>query len=274
MSQIHISGAEGFSIGAPSELAIICGPCVIESREHALFMAKSIKSICDRLGLPLVYKSSYDKANRTSASSFRGMGLDEGLKILREVRETFKIPVITDVHTEEEAEVAGLHVDILQIPAFLCRQTDLLLAAGRSAKTVLIKKGQFLHPADMAFAAEKVKQAGGADVLLCERGACFGYRELIVDFRSLGIMRELGYPVVFDATHSVQVMGGSNGKSGGARKWVPPLARAAVAFGVDAVFLECHQEPEQAPSDGPNMIPLGELEALLVQLKQIREALA
>jgi 2-dehydro-3-deoxyphosphooctonate aldolase (KDO 8-P synthase) len=265
-----ISGPNGSIELGNGSLAIICGPCVIESREHALRMSEAIKNICDKLELPLIYKSSFDKANRTSASGYRGLGMEQGLEILSEVRTTFGVPIVTDIHVEEQAEVVAEVADLLQIPAFLCRQTDLLISAGRTKKPVMVKKGQFVHPEDMRFAKEKLEQSG-ARVLLCERGATFGYRELIVDFRSLEIMRGLGCPVVFDATHSVQIMGGANGKSSGNRKYVPMLARAAVAVGVDAVFIECHNDPDSAPSDGPNMLPLERLEELLTDLKAISE---
>lgn len=281
MKSVLISGPTNISVGKGTSVfsnppLLISGPCVIESRDHAMKMAGTVSAIAQKTGLPHVYKSSYDKANRTSTSSFRGLGIEEGLRILEEVRREHGVSVLTDVHSEAEAAMAGEVVDIVQIPAFLCRQTSLLQAAGATGKTILIKKGQFLHPQDMRFAAEKVESAGNTKtgVLLCERGACFGYRELIVDYRGLGMMRELGYPVVFDATHSVQVMGGKNGSSGGAREWVRPLTRAAIAFGVDALFLETHQDPDNAPSDGPNMVPVSELEALLKEVKGVYEALA
>lgn len=269
--QITKPNGESFIIGQGQPLTIICGPCVIESKDHALMMAEKISAICKKIGLSLIYKSSYDKANRTSNKSFRGLGLEQGLEILALVRDKFGLPVITDVHSPEEAKLAGKVVDILQVPAFLCRQTDLLVAAAETKKPVLVKKGQFLHPADMKFAGEKIKEAGNNQVLLCERGACFGYRDLVVDFRSLVIMRNLGFPVVFDATHSVQVMGGSSGSSSGNREYVSYLSRAAVALGVDAVFLECHNAPDSAPSDGPNMLPVEQLEALLADLKVLHE---
>ncbi len=262
-------------IGGGAPLAILCGPCVVESLEHARKMAGAISEIARKVGLPLIYKSSYTKANRTSASSFRGPGMEEGLRILSTVSKEFQLPVVSDVHTKEEAEAASASLDLLQIPAFLCRQTELLEAAGGTGKPVMIKKGQFVAPSDMQFAAEKVRsrqnRAGHAEqVLLCERGACFGYRDLVVDFRSLRIMAAAA-PVVFDATHSVQQMGGTGGTSGGMREYVPCLARAAVAVGVDAVFLECHDAPASAPSDGPNMLPLEELAGVLGDLKRIHE---
>lgn len=254
-------------IGGGAPLALIAGPCVIESPEHLMMMAESITAITRELGLPLVFKSSFEKANRTSAHSFRGLGREAGLAALAAVKRRLGVPILTDVHTESDVEVAAGVVDVLQIPAFLCRQTSLLEAAGSTGKCVLIKKGQFLAPEDMRFAAEKVRGAGkGSEVLLCERGACFGYRELVVDFRGLAVMRESGWPVVFDATHSVQVMGGAGGSSGGNRRYVPLLARAAVAAGVDAVFLEVHDNPDAAPSDGPNMLPLTALREVLEDL--------
>lgn len=259
-------------VGADAPLTLLCGPCVIESRDHALRTAEKLIEINRKTGFNLVYKSSYDKANRTSMSGYRGVGIDEGLEILSEVQRVHGLPLITDVHSPEEARAAGDVVDIVQIPAFLCRQTNLLLAAGETKKAVMVKKGQFLHPSDMQFAAEKIASTGNDKVLLCERGTCFGYRELVVDFRGLELMRALGYPVVFDATHSVQVMGGAGGKSSGNRKSVPLLARAAVAVGIDALFLECHEDPDNAPSDGPNMIPLDQLEPLLNDLAIISKA--
>ncbi len=259
------------SVGRPGPLTVICGPCVVESREHALKMGEAIAAVCRKVGMPLIYKSSYTKANRTSATGFRGLGMDEGLEILSAVRTAIGAPIVSDVHTEEEALSAGAILDLVQIPAFLCRQTSLLEAAGQTGKPVMIKKGQFLAPQDMRFAAEKVQSGSSKHVLFCERGACFGYRDLVVDFRALPIMSALGYPVVFDATHSVQSMGGEGGRSGGKREYVSPLARAAVAVGVDAVFLECHDDPDNAPSDGPNMLPIAALEPLLADLKAVHD---
>jgi 2-dehydro-3-deoxyphosphooctonate aldolase (KDO 8-P synthase) len=271
-SPFEISCHDGvLSVGGSTALCVICGPCVIESRDSALDHAKKITDICRSLSLPLVFKSSYDKANRTSLSNFRGIGIREGLAVLAEVREQFNVPVVTDVHSEEEARLAGEVVDVVQIPAFLCRQTDILVAAGRTGKAVLVKKGQFLAPEDMEFAAGKVRAGGSKNVLFCERGSCFGYRNLVVDMRGLAVMRRLGAPVVFDATHSVQVMGGVGGSSGGNRDYVPLLARAAVAAGVNGVFLEAHEKPESALSDGANMISLEQLPILLRDLKQLSE---
>ncbi len=252
-------------------LAVIAGPCVIESREQTLRHAEKLREISSRLELPLVFKSSYDKANRTSLENFRGVGIDEGLAILADVRKNFSLPVVTDIHSADEASFAGEVVDLLQIPAFLCRQTDLLVAAGRTGKPVLVKKGQFVAPEDLNFAAEKIRQSGNRQVLLCERGSCFGYRDLIVDFRSLPIMHRSGVPVVFDASHSVQVMGGAGGASGGNREFTPALARAAVAVGVDGIFIECHETPERAPSDRETMLPLSVVEPLLDDLKRLHE---
>ncbi len=248
-------------------LCIIAGPCAMESRDHALEMASALKEIADRLGLGLVYKSSFDKANRTSISSARGIGLDKALAVFAEVKERFGLPVLTDVHENDQCAPVGEVVDILQIPAFLCRQTDLLVAAAKTGRVVNVKKGQFLAPWDMANVAAKVRKAGNPNVMLTERGASFGYNTLVSDMRSLPIMAETGAPVIFDATHSVQQPGGKGTTSGGQREYVPVLARAAVAVGVAGVFIETHQDPDKAPSDGPNMVPLKELEGLLAQLK-------
>jgi 2-dehydro-3-deoxyphosphooctonate aldolase (KDO 8-P synthase) len=248
-------------------LCIIAGPCAMESRDHALEIASALKEMADRLGLGLVYKSSFDKANRTSISSARGIGLDKALAVFAEVKERFGLPVLTDVHENDQCAPVGEVVDILQIPAFLCRQTDLLVAAAKTGRVVNVKKGQFLAPWDMANVAAKVRQAGNPNVMLTERGASFGYNTLVSDMRSLPIMAETGAPVIFDATHSVQQPGGKGTTSGGQREYVPVLARAAVAVGVAGVFIETHQDPDKAPSDGPNMVPLKELEGLLAQLK-------
>lgn len=260
-----------FQIGAGADLALICGPCALESLDHALFLASSIKKIVEAAGFSMIFKGSFDKANRTSVGSFRGVGQAEGLEILSKVKNELGLAVATDIHEVSQVANVSEVVDLLQIPAFLCRQTDLLLAAGATEKPTMIKKGQFLAPADMAFAAEKVMSAGSAGVMCCERGSCFGYRDLIVDYRSLMIMREFGHPVVFDATHSVQQMGGASGKSGGDRKFVSMLARAAVAVGIDALFLECHQDPDSAPSDGPNMLNPEMLKSLLVDLRKLSD---
>jgi 2-dehydro-3-deoxyphosphooctonate aldolase (KDO 8-P synthase) len=245
---------------------LIAGPCQIESRTHALDIALALRGMSDRTGVPIIYKSSYDKANRTSATAARGIGMDAGLTILCDVRSATGLPVLTDVHTAEQCAIAAQAVDVLQIPAFLCRQTDLLLAAGETGRTINIKKGQFLAPWDMVNVAAKIASTGNDNILLCERGASFGYNTLVSDMRSLPIMARTGYPVVFDATHSVQQPGGQGTSSGGQREFAPVLARAALAVGVAAVFIETHEDPDHAPSDGPNMIPLDQMEALITRL--------
>ncbi|MFL4974640.1 MAG: 3-deoxy-8-phosphooctulonate synthase [Microvirga sp.] len=250
-------------------LALIAGPCAMESRAHALEMAAALKEIAERLGIGLVYKSSFDKANRTSAGSARGIGLGEALPIFAEVKERYGLPVTTDVHEIEHCAAVAEVVDILQIPAFLCRQTDLLVAAARTGRVVNVKKGQFLAPWDMANVARKITDAGNPKVMVTERGASFGYNTLVSDMRALPIMAETtGAPVIFDATHSVQQPGGKGTSSGGERRFVPVLARAAVAVGVAGVFIETHEDPEKAPSDGPNMVPLREMESLLRELQE------
>lgn len=257
------------AFGNDRPLALIAGPCAIESRAHALETAEAVAAIARALGVGFVYKSSFDKANRTSADSPRGIGLAEGLAILADVREAVGCPVLTDVHDASQCAPAAEAVDILQIPAFLCRQTDLLVAAAETGRVVNVKKGQFLAPWDMRNVAAKVVGAGNPNVLLTERGASFGYNTLVSDMRALPIMAALGYPVVFDATHSVQQPGGQGTRSGGQREFVPVLARAAVAVGVAAVFMETHRDPDRAPSDGPNMIPLANLPGLLELLVAI-----
>ena len=249
--------------GGNHPLVLIAGPCVIESRDSALRHAELLRGAADRLGVPFIYKSSYDKANRTSSSSFRGLGMEEGLRILAEVKREVGVAVLTDVHAPEEATAAAEVVDILQIPAFLCRQTDLLLAAGHSGRVVNIKKGQFLAPWDMTHAAEKVASTGNRTILLTERGASFGYNNLVSDFRSLPIMARTGYPVIYDATHSVQLPGGQGSSSGGQREFIAPLARAAVAVGIDGLFMEVHEEPTRALSDSATVFPFAHLESLL-----------
>ena len=261
---VRIGGVE---VANDRPLAFLCGPCQIESRAHALETAHALREMAAAAGVPLVYKSSFDKANRTSVDAARGIGLSEGLAILAEVREATGLPVLTDVHAAEQCAPAAEAVDCLQIPAFLCRQTDLLLAAGRAGKPVNVKKGQFLAPWDMRNVAAKVASTGNEAVLLTERGASFGYNALVSDMRALPIMAETGFPVVFDATHSVQQPGGQGISSGGQREYAPVLARAAVAVGVAAVFVETHPDPDRAPSDGPNMIPLREMPALFARLK-------
>lgn len=254
------------AFGNDRPLALIAGPCAIESRAHALETAEAVAAIARALGVAFVYKSSFDKANRTSADSPRGIGLAEGLAILADVREAVGCPVLTDVHDASQCAPAAEAVDILQIPAFLCRQTDLLVAAAETGRVVNVKKGQFLAPWDMAHVAAKVTGSGNPDVLLTERGSSFGYNTLVNDFRALPVMAGTGLPVIFDATHSVQSPGGLGGASGGDRRHVPALARAAVAVGVAGVFLETHDDPDRAPSDGPNMLPLADLPALLHSL--------
>ena len=247
-------------------LALIAGPCALESRAHALEMATALKEIAARVGVSLVYKTSFDKANRTSARSARGIGLDAALPIFAEIRDTLKIPVLTDVHDAAQCAHVAQAVDILQIPAFLCRQTDLLVAAAQTGKAINVKKGQFMAPWDMANVFDKITGAGNANVLVTERGVSFGYNTLVSDMRALPILKRMGAPVIFDATHSVQQPGGQGASSGGEREFVPVLARAAVAVGVAGVFIETHQDPDRAPSDGPNMLPLKDMEPLLREL--------
>jgi 2-dehydro-3-deoxyphosphooctonate aldolase (KDO 8-P synthase) len=247
-------------------ITLIAGPCQMESREHAFEIAGSLKQICAGLGIGLVYKSSFDKANRTSLGGKRGIGLDKAMSVFADIKAELGLPVITDVHTEEQCAAVAEVVDILQIPAFLCRQTDLLIAAARTGKVINVKKGQFLAPWDMKNVLAKVTESGNANVLLTERGASFGYNTLVSDMRSLPIMAAMGAPVVFDATHSVQQPGGQGGASGGQREFVETLSRAAVAVGVAALFIETHEDPDNAPSDGPNMVPLGEMPRLLETL--------
>lgn len=256
-------------VGNDLPLVVIAGPCQIESRAHAMEVAAALTETAKAAGMPLIYKSSYDKANRTSAGAPRGVGMAQGLAILAELRGRYGVPVLTDVHGPEQCAPAAEAVDVLQIPAFLCRQTDLLLAAGATGRAINVKKGQFLAPWDMANVAAKIAGTGNRDILLTERGASFGYNTLVTDFRALPIMARTGYPVVFDATHSVQQPGGQGTSSGGEREFAPVLARAAVAVGVAAVFIETHPDPDQAPSDGPNMIPLREMPALLARLQAI-----
>jgi 2-dehydro-3-deoxyphosphooctonate aldolase (KDO 8-P synthase) len=247
-------------------LAVFAGPCQMESRDHALEMASTLKEIAARLGFGLIYKTSFDKANRTSLSGARGVGLEKALPVFAEIRDSLGLQVVTDVHTEEQCAILAEAVDVLQIPAFLCRQTDLLIAAAKTGKVVKVKKGQFLAPWDMKNVVGKLLGAGNANILLTERGASFGYNTLVSDMRALPIMAETGCPVIFDATHSVQQPGGQGASSGGDRRFVPVLARAAVAVGVAGVFIETHENPDRAPSDGPNMVPLDEFEGLMRDL--------
>ncbi len=263
---VSAPGAEPVRIGNALRLSIIAGPCQLESRQHALETAHALKEIADRLKIGLIYKTSFDKANRTSVSTQRGIGLMDALPIFAEIRESVGLPVITDVHEIDQCAHAASVVDILQIPAFLCRQTDLLLAAGRTGKAVNVKKGQFLAPWDMKNVAAKITSTGNPNVLVCERGASFGYNTLVSDMRALPILAEIGCPVVFDVTHSVQQPGGQGTTSGGQREFVPVLARAAVAVGVACVFMETHPDPDHAPSDGPNMVPMSQFEALVAEL--------
>jgi 2-dehydro-3-deoxyphosphooctonate aldolase (KDO 8-P synthase) len=262
-------GAGRVVVSQRRPIAVFAGPCQMESRQHALEMATALKEIAGRLGLGLVYKSSYDKANRTSLTAQRGIGLERAIEVFAEIRETLGVPVVTDVHeTEHCARVAPV-VDVLQIPAFLCRQTDLLIAAAKTGRVVKVKKGQFLAPWDMKNVVDKITGSGNGRVLVTERGASFGYNTLVVDMRSLAIMAETGAPVIFDATHSVQQPGGQGTSSGGDRRFVPVLARAAVAVGVAGLFIETHQDPDKAPSDGLNMVPLRDFEALMRALMAI-----
>jgi 2-dehydro-3-deoxyphosphooctonate aldolase (KDO 8-P synthase) len=257
------------ALRAPDRLTLIAGPCVIENKELCLKIADRLGRLTQKLGLNYVFKASYDKANRTSAKSFRGPGLDEGLSVLAEVRTRIGLPVLTDVHTEAQAQAAAEVVEILQIPAFLCRQTDLITASVHTGKIVNIKKGQFLSPQEMGQVTAKAKEAGGRRLLITERGTTFGYNNLVADMRSIPILRRLGFPVIFDATHSVQLPGAGGDRSSGQREFAPVLARCAVAAGANGVFIETHPQPEHALSDGPNMIPLGEMPALLQDLLKI-----
>ena len=254
-------------------LILIAGPCVVENEALCLKIAEALRKTCDRLGLTYVFKASYDKANRTSGRSFRGPGLDAGLRVLARVRSEFDVPVLTDVHTEEEAQAAAAAVDVLQIPAFLCRQTDLIQTAVRTGRIVNLKKGQFLSPIEMGQVVKKAREAGAKKLLVTERGTTFGYNNLVADMRSIPIMRGFGFPVIFDATHSVQLPGGGGDKSSGQRQFAPVLARSAVAAGADGLFIETHPKPDEALSDGPNMIPLGEMPRVLAGLVRIHEAL-
>lgn len=259
----------GFEIGAGRPLALIAGPCVIEGRESALRHASFLKQVADRVGIPFIYKSSYDKANRTSLESYRGPGIEKGLKILAEVKKEVGVSILTDVHEKEQVDWVKGVADVLQIPAFLCRQTDFVIAVARSGKVVNIKKGQFLAPWDLRNVVEKIVSTGNEQIMVTERGVTFGYNNLVSDMRSLVVMQELGYPVVFDATHSLQLPGGVGKASGGERQFITALARAGVAVGIDALFMEVHEDPDHALSDGPNSLPLKEVEALLKQLKEI-----
>ena len=259
----------GFQIGNDRSFVLISGPCQMESLEHARLIAGSLSETCAQLDIPFVFKASYDKANRSSLSGQRGLGMEKGLEVLARIREEFGCPVLTDVHAPDHCAPAAEVCDVLQIPAFLCRQTDLLLAAGATGRVINIKKGQFLAPWDMVHVAEKVASTGNRQILLCERGTSFGYNTLVSDFRALPIMAQTGYPVIFDATHSVQQPGGQGTSSGGQREFVPPLARAALAVGCAGLFIETHEDPDHAPSDGPNMVPLAQMAGLLEGLKAV-----
>lgn len=254
------------SISNKNPLFLIAGPCVLESREHALKMVEALVQLTRKKNIPFAYKSSFDKANRTSINGERGLGLDKAIKVFEEIKKTFNVPIVTDVHLPEHCQQLADVVDILQIPAFLCRQTDLLEAAAKTGKIINIKKGQFLAPWDMENVAKKMEHFGNANIMLCERGVSFGYNTLVSDMRSLSIMKNTGYPVIFDATHSVQQPGGLGGSSGGQREFAPILARAAVSVGIAGVFAETHDNPDVAPSDGPNMIPLNKMEAFIEML--------
>jgi 2-dehydro-3-deoxyphosphooctonate aldolase (KDO 8-P synthase) len=260
-------------IGGGNPLVLIAGPCVIESEKLCLDAAKSLKDIAARCGIPYIFKSSFDKANRLSIDSFRGPGLKKGLEILNKVKQNIKAPILSDVHCRDDLREAAKVLDIIQIPAFLCRQTDIVVEAAKTGKAINIKKGQFLAPWDILPIVKKIESTGNKSILITERGVCFGYNNLVSDFRSLGIMRQFGYPVIFDATHSVQLPGGKGSVSGGEREFVAGLSRAAVAFGCDGLFLEAHPNPDSAPCDGPNMINLKELEKLLIEIKKIEKSI-
>ena len=271
MSDSNVINIGDIPVGGDNPLTFILGPCQLENRDHAMFMAEKITQLCAPSSSNFIFKSSFDKANRSSIASARGVGIEEGLRILEEVKLTFNCPVITDIHTVSQCVTASEVVDVLQIPAFLSRQTDLLIAAGETGKPINVKKGQFLAPWEMTNVAEKIASTGNKKILLCERGTSFGYNTLVNDFRGLEIMAETGYPVVFDATHSVQQPGGRGNSSGGERKFVAALARAACAVGVAAVFIETHQDPDNAPCDGPNMIDVADLQKLIEKLRVIDE---
>ena len=265
----HKVKCSNFEIANDKPFTLIAGPCQLENEEHALKISSELKKITSSLGINLIYKTSFDKANRTSLKGKRGMGLEKSLPIFDNIRKKVGLPILTDVHTAEQCSVVAKHVDVLQIPAFLCRQTDLLIAAAKTGKIINVKKGQFLAPWDMANVIKKIEESGNKNILITERGASFGYNTLVSDMRSLPIMSRFGFPIVFDATHSVQQPGGMGEKSGGQREFVPYLARAAIAVGVGAIFMETHEDPDNAPSDGPNMVPLNEVKALLKKLTEI-----
>ena len=260
-------------IGAHNPFVLIAGPCVIESEASALRHAKALKALTSRLGIPFIYKSSFDKANRTSVDSFRGPGLRKGLAILKKVKDALSLPILTDVHCRADIKEASKVADVIQIPAFLSRQTDLIVAAAESGRVVNIKKGQFLAPWDMNNVVKKIESTGNRNIILTERGVSFGYNNLVSDFRSILIMKEFGYPVIYDATHSVQMPGGLGNKSGGERRFIPYLSAAAIACGADGIFIEVHEDPDNALSDGPNMVKLKDLESILIKLKKVEKAI-
>ena len=265
----HKVKCSDFEISNDRPFTLIAGPCQLENENHAIKISSELKKITNDLGINLIYKTSFDKANRTSLKGKRGMGLEKSLPIFDKIRKEVGLPVLTDVHTAEQCSIVADHVDVLQIPAFLCRQTDLLIAAAKTGKIINVKKGQFLAPWDMANVIKKIEESGNKNILITERGASFGYNTLVSDMRALPIMSRFGFPIVFDATHSVQQPGGMGEKSGGQREFVPYLARAAIAVGVGAIFMETHEDPDNAPSDGPNMVPLNEVKALLKKLTEI-----
>jgi 2-dehydro-3-deoxyphosphooctonate aldolase (KDO 8-P synthase) len=265
----HKVKCANFEIANDRPFTLIAGPCQLENESHAIKISTELKKITSELGINLIYKSSFDKANRTSLKGKRGIGLENSLPIFDKIRKEVGLPILTDVHTAEQCKIVSNHVDVLQIPAFLCRQTDLLIAAAKTGKVINVKKGQFLAPWDMANVIKKIEESGNKNILITERGASFGYNTLVSDMRALPIMSKYGFPIVFDATHSVQQPGGMGEKSGGQREFVPYLARAAIAVGVSAIFLETHEDPDNAPSDGPNMVPLNEVKALLKKLTEI-----
>ncbi|MEC7143486.1 MAG: 3-deoxy-8-phosphooctulonate synthase [Pseudomonadota bacterium] len=265
----HKVKCSNFEIANNKPFTLIAGPCQLESEKHAIGISTELKNITSELGINLIYKTSFDKANRTSLKGKRGLGLENSLPIFDKIREEVGVPVLTDIHTAEQCSIVAKHVDVLQIPAFLCRQTDLLIAAAKTGKIINVKKGQFLAPWDMANVIKKIEDSGNKNILITERGASFGYNTLVSDMRSLPIMSKFGFPIVFDATHSVQQPGGMGEKSGGQREFVPYLARAAIAVGVGAIFMETHEDPDNAPSDGPNMVPLNEVKNLLKKLTEI-----
>ena len=265
----HKVKCSSFEIANNKPFTLIAGPCQLESEEHALKISTELKKITNELGINFIYKTSFDKANRTSLKGKRGLGLEKSLPIFDKIRKDVEVPVLTDIHTVEQCSIVASHIDVLQIPAFLCRQTDLLIAAAKTGKIINVKKGQFLAPWDMGNVIKKIEESGNKNILITERGASFGYNTLVSDMRALPIMSEYGFPVVFDATHSVQQPGGMGEKSGGQREFVPYLARAAIAVGVGAIFMETHEDPDNAPSDGPNMVPLNEVKTLLKKLTEI-----